>query len=271
MATIASLGVSLTARIGNFEKGFKKAQRTITRFGSDLARHTMTIAKYGAALVSVAAGAIAYFTKQQFGAVDATMKMGRTLGLTGSELSAYEHLASLSGVATNELHQSLMRMNRSITGGGSTSERLRMVADEYAGLSDETQRAELLQRAFGIGGRRMGALLEQGAAGIERAQQEAERLGLSFDDIDGRKIEEANDAITRMRAVISGAARTLAIQLAPFIIAAADKLTDMGTQGEGMGEKVVNAFNWVLKAVARLLDYFELVKGGFYGFQAVVQ
>jgi 23S rRNA pseudoU1915 N3-methylase RlmH len=270
MATIASLGVSLTARIGNFEKGFKKAQRTVMRFGSDLARHTTTIAKYGAALVSVAAGAIAYFTKQQFEAVDSTAKMARTLGTTGAELSAFEHAAKLAGVGQEALHQSLMRMNRMVTGGGSTSERLAMVADQYANLSSETERAKLLQEVFGRGAKNIGNLLEGGSKGIAQAVEEAERLGLSFSELDSRKIEEANDSITRVKAVIAGAARTLAIQLSPFVIAASNKLIDMGTSGEGMGEKVVNAFEWVMKAVGRLADWFELLKAGFYGFQSLV-
>jgi hypothetical protein len=271
MATIANLAVSLTARIGNFEKGFNKAKKITMRFGSDLAMHTKTIAKYGAALVSVAAGAIAYFTKQQLEATDQSAKMARTLTMTNSELAAAERVASLAGVGNEQLHKSLLRMNATISGGGSTMEKLAMLSDQYSKLTSAGEKATLIQKTFGRGAMNIGNILEGGAKQFAQAEAEARKFGLSVSEVDSNKIEYANDRMTDLTSLIQGAAKQIGVNLAPFISHAAEKLIGMGTAGEGMGEKVTNAFNYVLKVVARLADYFELVKAGVYGFQAAVQ
>ena len=294
MATIANLAVSLTARIGNFEKGFMKARKTVMRFASDIGRHIKTVTMFGAAIAGLAAGAMLRLAGQQRAVIDEMSKMSRVLGLTTEQLAGYQHAASLAGVDSDAFTKSVTRMNRTIAdaesglstakrelervglsaealAGMSTDQRIKVIADRYNSIGDAAARSSFLMNVFGRAGLGMGNLFEQGAAGIEAAQKEAEKLGLTFNAVDARMVEEANDAITRMQALITGAARRLAIQLSPYIQAAADYLRDMGMAGEGMGAHVTNAFNYIIKAVARAADYFELLKAGIYGFQAVVQ
>jgi hypothetical protein len=73
-----------------------------------------------------------------------------------------------------------------------------------------------------------------------------------------------SDALTRMNALLTGAANTLTVQLAPFIESAIAKVVALGSAGEGMGAKVVGAFEWVLKSMAWASDSFSLLESCFH-------
>jgi len=272
MATIASLGVSLTARIGNFEKGFKKARRIAGDFASDLTQHVGTLAKYGAALAGVAAGAASVLVKQQLEAVDATSKLSRTLGLSTEELVGYEHAASLAGVESDKLSAAILKINKNTElTGRSTSARLEEVANHYAGISGAAEKAQYLTKMFGKSGLAMGALFEQGADGLRAAQKEAEELGLTFSSIEGVAIENANDSITRMGEAVSGVARRIAVQLAPFIEVAANRFLDFAKQGDVGGQVVSNALNHIAKALSVVANGIQLVITGWQLFATGVK
>ena len=293
MATIANLAVSVTARIGSFEKGLNKAIKMTKRFSRDLIHHISTITRYAAAIVSAGIVIGSYLVKQQFEAIDKTGKLADLLGLTTEQLTGYQHAADLSGVSQEQLNKALTKFEKNIGDAENktkasvdafaklgltwqqlkalnTDQQIKLVADRYQGLNNTVDKTNVLLALFGRSGMMMGKVLEAGSKGLAEAQAEAKRLGLSFSELDFRKVEMANDAITRLKAILTGAARVIAVNLAPFILAAAERLQEMSRQGGGMGEVVTNAFNWVLRAVGRLADYFELLKSIWYGFQAIV-
>lgn len=294
MATIANLAVSVTARISSFEKNINKAMRLAGRFGSDLARHTMTIVKYGAALVAAAVGGLSILVKSQMEAIDGVVKLARVMNMTNEQLVGYHHLAELGGVSTETFNKSVIKMNRSIVDAAngsknakrelasvgleaedfaklSTDERIKLLADRYLRIGDAAERSSFLLTVFGRAGIGMGTLFEKGAAGIEEAAKEAERLGLTFNELDGRGVEEANDMLTRVKAMLTGIGRTIAIVVAPYIVGLANWFLNAAGKGEDMGERVTSAFQWILKALGRVADYFELAKAAWYSFEAVVQ
>ena len=293
MATIANLAVSVTARIGSFEKGLNKAIKMTKRFSRDLIHHISTITKYAAAIVSAGIVIGSYLVKQQFEAIDKTGKLADLLGLTTEQLTGYQHAADLSGVSQEQLNKALTKFEKNIGDAENktkasvdafaklgltwqqlkalnTDQQIKLVADRYQGLNNTVDNTNVLLALFGRSGMMMGKVLEAGSKGLAEAQAEAKRLGLSFSELDFRKVEMANDAITRLKAILTGAARVIAVNLAPFILAAAERLQEMSLQGGSMGEVVTNAFNWVLRAAGRLADYWELLKAGAYGFQWAV-
>ena len=293
MATIANLAVSVTARIGSFEKGLNKAIKMTKRFTPHPIHHISTITKYAAAIVSAGIVIGSYLVKQQFEAIDKTGKLADLLGLTTEQLTGYQHAADLSGVSQEQLNKALTKFEKNIGDAENktkasvdafaklgltwqqlkalnTDQQIKLVADRYQGLNNTVDNTNVLLALFGRSGMMMGKVLEAGSKGLAEAQAEAKRLGLSFSELDFRKVEMANDAITRMKAILTGAARVIAVNLAPFILAAAERLQEMSRQGGSMGEVVTNAFNWVLRAAGRLADYWELLKAGAYGFQFAV-
>jgi hypothetical protein len=83
--------------------------------------------------------------------------------------------------------------------------------------------AELFGRKAGPG---LLDLLKEGSGGLAKMQADAERLGLTFSSIEGKKVEEANDALTRTMESIQGLARELTITLGPAVKTIADSITN---------------------------------------------
>ena len=102
-----------------------------------------------------------------------------------------------------------------------------------------------------------------GRDGIEQLGAEADRLGITFSREAAAKAEMANDAITRLRAVMTGTWQTIAVKLAPWIETLAKRMTELSTSGLGVGNVVSKAFHKVSGFAARLADWFELLKAAF--------
>jgi hypothetical protein len=275
MATIANLAVSLTAKIGNFEKGFKKAQRIAKKFSKDLTRHVKTISRYGLAIAGIATAAIGAMVKSQLSAIDSTSKLARTLGLSTEELAGYQHAINLAGGDTDGMNKSIIKMNRTIAdaAGGlstaireldrvgvsvedlaelSTDQRIKLLADRYDSIGDAAGRASFLLNVFGRSGTAVGTLFEEGAEGIAKAQKEADALGITFSKIDGSKVERANDAMTRAGQAISGLGQALTIQLADYITVGSNRLQGFASQSEITGEIFVNSMNYIVESIGKV-------------------
>lgn len=295
MATnIGNLVVKLTANASGFMTTFAKASRQLSALGSEVAGTVGKIGGIGAALTAaVTGGGFAMLVKNQMEAIDATAKLADRLGMTTEALSGMQYAASLAGVSNESLAGGFQKMLNSIgraaTEGGAaadafkrlgldaasvanmpTDEAFKTIAQSLAGINNPAERARAAVEIFGKSGQDLLPLMLQGAKGIEAAQAEAEKLGLTFSRVDAAKVEQANDAITRLQSVFIGIGRTLAIQLAPFIEAVAKYFTDAAASGEGMGQRVLTAFEWMLTGVAKLADWLELLKAVFYGLKTTI-
>jgi lambda family phage tail tape measure protein len=80
------------------------------------------------------------------------------------------------------------------------------VATRFAGYEDGAAKAALAQRVFGKSGADMIPLLNQGAAGLERARIEAEKLGAVFDGNIARAAADFNDNLAKIKLASEGAA-----------------------------------------------------------------
>src|SRR5207247_2365101 len=103
------------------------------------------------------------------------------------------------------------------------------IADKISKIENPAERATAAMQIFGKSGQQLLPLMMSGAEGLAAAQKEAEKLGLTYNRVDAAKVEAANDSMTRMKAVVTGVGNQLAIQLAPFIDAAATKLTALAS------------------------------------------
>lgn len=273
MATIASLAVSLTARIGGFEKGFAKAQKVAGRFASDIGGHVRTVAGYGAAIAGVAAGAMTLMVKNQMAAIDSTSKLSRTLGLSTEALIGYQHAAALSDVSTEALSTAIFKLNKSTDAafaGMATDERVVAVAERYRMMGSAAERAAYLTELFGRAGMQMGSFFEGGADGLNAARLEAIALGKTFSSAEALGVEAANDAVTKLLDSINSVAIRIATTLAPYIQVIADRMTQFAMNGNDAGQITVNAIDNILRAAGKLADYIDLLRAGWNYFAAAV-
>lgn len=177
-----------------------------------------------AGLVGFAAGlSVSAFSSLTEG-IDNISKQSRTLGLTTEALAGIGHAANLSGVDAETLAGALGKFRQKVS--GPLDEAMYNFADSLQAIQDPGQRAQALVDAFGKKGLALAPMFEEGSDGIKDLVTEAQLLGLAFNSADAEKVEEANDAITRVQSAFKGLFNTALIKLAPVIELVGGKLTD---------------------------------------------
>lgn len=279
-----NLWINLGLRSAAFDKGLKRSKTNLRGFGS-------AVKGMGRSLLTVAGiGGFGMLIRQQLKTIDSTAKLSDRIGITTEALVALQHGASIAGVETETLNKSMEIFSRRLgeiqlgTGEAqraldalglsakqlseaSPDEAIGIIADEIKNLTTQTEKAAVANFLFGRSGQQLLNLFEGGSQGIREFQREVERLGLSFSRLDAAKVEEANDAMTRVKAAFTGLVRSATIELAPFMEGVAESLQDVllavrenseawgvlfGTIGKGMKEII--RLPETLRSLATILE-----------------
>lgn len=252
---ISSLAIRLGGDVNPLAQAFSKADGMVGRFASkitSLGRSAFAFTGIGAAISTLAGGAgIGLLVKNQLEAIDVSSKLAARLNIATESLVGFEHAANLAGLSNEQLANGLGFLMKNLgkaaegadeTGGAfgelklnvnelmqlSPDEVFMRVADAIAEIPNPMRRAYMATQIFGKSGQELLPLLKDGSKGLRAATEEAKALGLSFSKIDGERIEEANDSITRFKSTFIGIGRTFAVAIAPFLDQAADKFTEWG-------------------------------------------
>lgn len=291
--TVGKLATVLTANTSPFERGMKKAEATVKRFGSSIAAVAKRTAQFGAVAGAVAVGGMAVMVRRQFSAIDATAKLSDRIGIATEKLIGLRYAANIMGATTAELDKGLEQMTRRLgeaaMGTGmalrtlealglnvqmltamAPDQAFRTIADAINGMGTQAEKANAAYQIFGRTGIQLLNTLSLGSEGLDRMQKRAEELGITFTRFDAAKVEQANDAFFDMKLVITGVAQTLAIQLAPWVQAVSERFVDATTAGGGFGTHVVAAVRGVVKAMAFVADAVHSVILLFKGLQLFV-
>jgi hypothetical protein len=213
MSVGGNLVVNVGANTAGLAKGMSKAGGLVKGLASSLAGLGAGLAA-GGALAGLAAGAAGaakgmFEVGQAFGEIDAIAKSAQKFGITTEAMVGLQHAAELSGVSVEELDGAMKKAARNGTS-------LEAIADRIAATSDPTERANIAFKELGKSGQDLIPMLAGGGAAIRDMMAEGERLA-GFSGVDAAKVEEANDAISRMKLAFTGIARDLAIELAPAV------------------------------------------------------
>jgi len=263
---VGAVAVNLTARTNAFVRGMRKAAKSVGGLTTSVARGTIRVAKYGAGMAAVAVGGMTLLTKQSFTLIDAIAKTSDKLGIATEKLVGLHHAGRLTGVATNTMNMALQRMTRRLSeaaaGGGEAvkaiaelgldarklagmapDEAFRRIADALESVPSQADKVRLAFKLFDSEGVALVNTLALGSKGLDTIGKEAVRLGLAMNRVDAAKIEQANDAITRMKAGWRGTANTIAITVAPAITDILKKFNEWSDSGPGIAGRVEKAFD----------------------------
>jgi len=292
MATIGNISIGLSARTAAFEKGMRRGRKVLRGFGRAASRISRRVLTLGGALSGAAVvGGLTIFTKRSFEGIDATAKLSDRIGIATDKLAGLQHAAEITGAGTQILNKGLQYMEKGLgeaaLGIGEAKyaldslglsveqlinlpadKKFALIADKMSKLTTTSEKAFVAQKMFGRAGMALINTLNLGSGGLERMQAEADKLGIAFTRIDAAKVELANDAIVRMKASFTGAFNVLAIQLAPYVLDITDRITAFGTEGEGAGVKVSEAFQSVARGVAFVSNGINLLRMGWHGLMA---
>lgn len=261
-----------------------------------------TAVKTFAGTAAVAGGVAAAVFTRTANEVDAIAKKSAKLGIATRNLAGLELAAEKSGVATNALGTGIQRMTRRVAeaAGGtgvavkaldalgleagelarlSPDEQFKRIADSFEGVESQSEKVRLAFALFDTEGVGLINTMKGGAAALEAAQGEADRLGIALNEVDTARIEAANDAITLLQKSSVGVARQATAAFAPLVEQLA--LIFVESQGDIRGwrgtiEAAVDfaqsGIGFVVEAWLRLDAAGDAVIGGILkGFEAALR
>ena len=179
---------------------------------------------------------------------DEVQKMALRTGFTTEALSELRHAADLSGTSLMGIEKASRNLVKVVTQAGdgletytralarvglsyeelkdlSPEDLFFTVLEATAGVTDEQVKLTAAQELFGA---RMGTsllpLMADGAEGLRRMMEEAEGLGLVFDQLSAENAAALQDAFTRIKAAIQGVQNLIGAALAPTLTDLAEKI-----------------------------------------------
>lgn len=187
----------------------------------------------------------------QFG--DEIQKAATKAGIGGKAMSELAYAAKLADVDVASLSTAIKKMQVSLSEAGTGAkgptqalaalgltiqqvqarrpdQQFELLAQRISDLKDPADRARAATELFGKAGADLLPLFEQGAAGIRKAREEAQKLGLSFSDKDLSKLATADDSIKRLGASWQGFATTLTANVAPALSSILDTLSGIDSR-----------------------------------------
>lgn len=113
-------------------------------------------------------------------------------------------------------------------------------------------------------------LVARGGEEIAAMRAEASRLGIALNDIDAAKVEEADQAFTRLKEAGQGFANLLVTQLSPYIVKVIDLYMEWGYSGTKSASFLSQGIDWITTGLGFAVDAVNVLKGAFYGLRSAI-
>ena len=273
-----------------------KTKRAFKAIGRSLKKVTKAIFSMKTGLISAAGIAgLGFLIKRSMDATDEMAKMSRAVGVSVEELQGLRHAAALGGLASTQLDKAVQKlainmadMSRGVglakdvfekhnisvtkTDGSlrSVMDVMGDVADVTAGMTNETEKADLAYKLFGARGAKMINMLNGGSDAMHTAMKEAESLGIVMSKDTAEGVEKANDAITRLKSFLGASFTRMVAELAPAIEKITDGIRAWVTmkvdKAGGIGMIAKQMASSILQATDKILMGIEMMGNGMIKF-----
>ena len=183
--------------------------------GGAMSRISSSIAGMKNAIGAAAIGIVAVFGSSAHAAIDyekSLLGLSRTTGLTIEQTSELAFAASQCGLTADSLTRNIGFLSRNMSSAEASSDGstnafkkynialkdshdkalpvnqvLSTIADRFKSMPDGPTKTALAMQLFGRQGREMIPFLNQGAAGIDKLNQKAKQMGLTFNNVNALK------------------------------------------------------------------------------------
>ncbi|MGE0602234.1 MAG: hypothetical protein AB7O46_00425 [Xanthobacteraceae bacterium] len=263
---------NLVVRIGGDTKGLTDAVTRADGSMKSIERTAQAMSKVIAGAITGAALAMVVLTKNAQDTIDKQVKLAERLDSSVSSVQTLAYAADLAGIEFEGLSKSVDKLNAKIGEAMRDSfsaaadavrrlglnardlskmdadERLAAIADAVKRLGLNGSQAADAVRELGIRGGDFVTFLRKGGDEIRNASKDLRDFGVALSDIDGKKVEMANDAMTTLGYVTKGAANQMAVALAPAISAVSEYLADASRNTGGFKGLIENAVDTSVRA-----------------------
>lgn len=242
MASLGALVIELSANTARLQSDLGKAVSLAQEAASKFSGIFKGIA------VFAGAGSIGEVVSHSIELGDSLNKAAIKAGTAGKAMSELAYAARLSDIDLSSLSTSLKKMQVALSQAASGAKepkealaalglsigdlkglaadrQFEILGDRISKLKDPSDRARAAVELFGKAGSDLLPLFEQGAAGIRKAREEAEKLGVSFSDEQIKKLAEADDSVKKLHASWEAFGVKLTSFVAPAISATLDLLS----------------------------------------------
>lgn len=256
--SLGALTVDLILKMGGFKQGMDKAEREVARASQRLQASFGKVTRalgavgLGVSFVGLTRG-LASAAQQAIEYGDSINKASIRSGVGAQAFSELAYAAKQNDIELESLTGSFTKLQKVISEAGSGSKsaleafralgiefksfralspdkQFELIAEQISRMRDPADKARAAVELFGRAGAELLPLFEQGAEGIRKAREEAQRLGASMTEEQVKRLAEADDAIKRMGQSWQGLARTLTAEVAPGLTAVLNRLTEIATQ-----------------------------------------
>jgi hypothetical protein len=231
-------------------KAFDKTKKGFSSVTSGLKKVTGAVFSMRTALVGVAGVAgFGLLVKSSLSATDSLAKTASKIGTTTEALSALRYAADITGVATTTMDMALQRFTRrtaeAAKGTGEAKGAIRelginaqqlnnmpldqkmlVLADAFSKQTNESNKLALAFKLFDSEGAALVNTLSLGREGLAELLGEAKALGVVMSSDAAKGVEDASDALTRLKAITRGLKDQFVAALAPAIESLTTEFTE---------------------------------------------
>lgn len=264
MAALGDLVVNLTANTRNFVSGITRSRSVLGKFASGAGKiiKAGVVGALGAATVGV------YKLTQQLSSLDEVAKLAARTGFNPATISAFGFAAEQSGSDIQTANKALDRFTRTLgdaaSGSGESADaisalglnvnqllsmspekQLLQVSQAISLLPTKAQQANAAFELFGRSGQQLVNVLATGESGIRSFMDEADGLGLGFSADELAKVEQANDAMNRLKRAAGAFASTITVRVAPALESMFTGINNASASMGGFGEASDSVLSFV--------------------------
>jgi hypothetical protein len=227
-----------------------KTKKGFGSVGRALGGLTKSLFSMRTALVGVAGVAgFGLLIKSSLNATDSLAKTASKIGTTTEALSALRYAADITGVATTTMDMALQRFTRrtaeAAKGTGEAKGAIRelginaqqlnnmpldqkmlVLADAFSKQTNESNKLALAFKLFDSEGAALVNTLSLGREGLAELLGEAKALGVVMSSDAAQGVEDASDALTRLKAITKGLRDQFVAALAPAVESLTTRFTE---------------------------------------------
>ncbi|MDH5801523.1 MAG: hypothetical protein OEZ68_12035, partial [Gammaproteobacteria bacterium] len=264
MAIIGSIAISLGLNAAKFQeelkrsrtaldKFAKKVNKTFRSFKKSIGNAISSVFSFKSALVLLAgAGGLALVASASLKVIDNIGKLSKTYGIATEELSSFRVAADLGGTSLETFAKAARRVSTNVydfvvrdTGlakdafaqlGISVSDLtpiindsaavMGLIGDKLNQLEDGNIKTALAAQLFGGRATELLPALAGGAEQMRKYREQADLFGLTLNASAVKGVENANDAMTKLRYIVEGLVTQMTAALAPSLQKAVDTFRD---------------------------------------------
>lgn len=277
---IGSLVARITAETSGLQQGARRGASSLQNFGKQARATANRVGAIGVAGAAAGAALVANLTRRGLEAVDAQAKLARQLDGTIDGLRGLQLAGEDAGVSSSTLNKAVENLNARLgeaeRGTGTAAgalERLGLNAEDLSAMDVDERMATIADRMqdmglsgaqaadelrqLGIRNGEMVNLLRQGGDAIRDATTEIQAMGLSLSDVDAAKVEQANDAMSRIGMITEGLQQQFAVKFAPILQGIAELITENAKEFGGLGSIAERVVEFLISGAGFAADAFR--------------